>query len=346
MKKIFLIYPLFLILSIFLLDKIFLLPFFQDRFLQTGNVVYYKHREILFEKLKERNKDSKKIILGMGDSRAYSFSNLAFIYNKEKSDRQNKYDLYNFSGPQAVPAYSLFWLEKMLESGIKIERIFLVLSPEGFDDNKGLMHKPFLRLAASEDFVQQHKDKIPESDLNEYYLDKIFALRKIELDYKLLISRMKTKSMLDYKPLYNPEMIVLNLHNGEQLAYANSVNDPKRLEADSIRMGSIYFYNFQLHETQFYFTEKIVELCSRNQIQIDLLWMKVYPKYRENFKKYDIEANWWNRIEKIANQYNMKTYDFNKIGDCELYYDASHQSAYCYYEYINFLVDRMEGKDR
>jgi hypothetical protein len=346
MKKIFLLYPIFLILSIFLLDKIFLLPIFQERFLQTGNVVYYRHREILFEKIKERKKDSKKIILGMGDSRAYSFSNLAFTKNKENPERQKKYDIYNFSGPQAVPAYSLFWIEKMIEEGIKIDRIFLVLSPEGFDDSKSLMHKPFLRLGASESFINQYRDKIPETDLNEYFLDQLFALRKIELDYKLLLQRIKSGNMKEYNPAYNPEMIVLNLYNGEQLAYANSVNDTKRLEADSIRMGNIYFYNFQLHETQFYFTEKILELCSRNQIQIDLLWMKVYPKYRENFTKYDIEAIWWKRIEKIANQYNMKTYDFNKIGDCELYYDASHQSAYCYYEYINFLVDQMEKKDK
>ncbi len=342
MKKLFLIYPITLLFTIFLLDKVFLLPFFNENFLQTGNVVYYKHREILFEKLKNRSVDSKKLLIAMGDSRAYSFSNMAFFGSKERANRKNIYDIYNFSGPQAVPAYSLFWLERMVEEGIKIERIFLVLSPEGFDDNKRLMHKPFLRLGAEEEFVNRYKETIPEDDLNEYYLDKIFALRKVELDYKLLLSRLKSKSMKEYDSRYNNEMLVLNLNNGEQLAYANSVNDLDRLQNDSVRMGNIYFYNFQLHETQFIFTEKILELCKKNNIKIDLLWMKVFPKYRENFIKYRIEDTWWKRIEDLSDKYNMNVYNFNKIGECELYYDASHQSAFCYNEYINYLVDEME----
>jgi len=44
----------------------------------------------------------------------------------------------------------------------------------------------------------------------------------------------------------------------------------------------------------------------------------------------------------LAEKYGMKAYDFNKIGNCELYYDASHQSAFCYYEYIHYLIDEME----
>jgi hypothetical protein len=342
MKKIFLIYPLVLLFSIYFLDKIFSLPFFTDNFVQTGNVVYYKQREILFNKLLNRKEDNKKLIIAMGDSRAYSFSNLAFKDNTDGKNRKDKYDIYNFSGPQAVPAYSLFWLERMIEAGIKIDTIFLVLSPEGFDDNKGLLHKPFLRLGATDDFVNQYKEIIPTNDLDEYYLDKIFALRKIELDYKLLISRFKNKQVNEYDPIFNQEIMILNLYNGEQLAYANVVNDDKKLASDSVRMGNIYFYNYTLHQTQFKFTEKILELCQKNNIKINLLWMKVFPTYRENFTKYNIEKDWWSGVVTLADKYGMKVYDFNKIGNCELYYDASHQSAFCYYEYIHYLIDEME----
>ena len=202
----------------------------------------------------------------MGDSRAYSFSNLAF---EKMPHRRNLYDIYNFSGPQAVPAYSLFWLEKFIAAGIVPDHIFLVLSPEGFDDNKGLMHKPFLRLGADEDFIEKYKDQIPLNDLDEYYLDKIFALRKVEIDLKLFISRYSNKEMSEYNPAFNKEMMILNLYNGEQLAYANAVNDEKKLQSDSIRMGNIYFYNFMMHDTQFFFVEKIWEICQKNKIKID-----------------------------------------------------------------------------
>jgi hypothetical protein len=70
--------------------------------------------------------------------------------------------------------------------------------------------------------------------------------------------------------------------------------------------------------------------------------MKVFPTYRENFTKFNIEKDWWSRVVSLSEKYGMNAYDFNKIGNCELYYDASHQSAFCYYEYIHYLIDEME----
>lgn len=346
MNRLFLLYPILLIIAILFLDKVFTLPIFKDKFVQTGNSVYYKHREFLYRRLITKKEDGRKLILAMGDSRAYSFSNLAFTADKEKRGRENKYDIYNFSGPQAVPAYSLFWLEKMVQENIHIDSVFLVLSPEGFDDSKGLMHKPFLRMGASDEFVENHRDLIPESDMEEYYLDKIFTFRRIEFDTKLFITRYKNKELNEYDPIYNKEMLILNIHQGEQLAYTAISNDVAKLEKDSIRMGNIYFYNFKIHETQFKVVEEILKLCKSNNIKINLLWMKVYPQYAKNFVKYDINEKWWNRIEKLSSDYGMNSYDFNKIGKCELYYDASHQSALCYYEYTHFLIDEMEKQIR
>lgn len=343
MKKLYLFYPLLLIVSVLLIDKIFTISLFKEKFLQTGNGIYYKHREILYHRLLNRKEDNKKLILAMGDSRAYSFSNLAFTNDKNKRGRENKYDIYNFSGPQAVPAYSLYLLEKMVASKIKIDHIFLVLSPEGFDDSKRLMHKPFLRMGADDEFVKNHKDLIPEEDLEEYYLDQVFAFRKLEFDFKLFLSRYRNKALDQYNPLFNKELLILNLNQGEQLAYTTSVNDVNQLKLDSVRMGNIYFYNYKINDTQFKVLEEILKICKTNNIKIDLLWMKVFPDYSKNFLKYNLYELWWPRIESLANSYNNKTYDFNKIGQCELYYDASHQSSLCYFEYIHFLIDEIEG---
>ena len=342
MKKLFLIYPMILIFAILMIDKIFTISLFRERFLQTGNGIYYRHRQILFQRLLARKDDSRKVILAMGDSRAYSFSNLAFKNDRENRAREKKYDIYNFSGPQAVPAYSLFWLEKMINSKVGIDHVFLVLSPEGFDDSKRLMHKPFLRMGADDEFVSQHLDLIPAEDLEEYYLDKIFTFRKVELDFKLLLSRYKNKEMDQYNPFYNKELIILNLNQGEQLAYTTSVNDTEKLKSDSVRMGNIYFYNYKIHDTQFKVVEEILKLCKENNIKIDLLWMKVFPDYAENFNKYNLYNLWWNRIEKMAGDFGMRAIDFNKVGNCDLYYDASHQSALCYYDYTHYLIDGIE----
>ena len=40
----------FFFFSFLHLDKIFTIDYFKNNFMQTGNIVYYKHRPLLFEK--------------------------------------------------------------------------------------------------------------------------------------------------------------------------------------------------------------------------------------------------------------------------------------------------------
>ncbi|MCB1141921.1 MAG: DUF1574 family protein [Leptospiraceae bacterium] len=345
--KLFLFYPLLFAFLIFLLDKVFLMDYFHSQFLQTGNMIYYRHREDLIEKLRKfQEESSKKIILGLGDSRSYSYSSLAFELNKEKPERMENYTIYNFSAPQAVPAYSLFILEKILEKKVKINTIFLSLSPEGFDDKKRLMSQPFLRLGADDVFFQKYKNLIPEEDQYEYFLDKVFALRKIELNYPLLLNRLKTKKMNQYNKAYNEEMLILNIYNGEQLSYTTYYNDEEKLKKDSLRMGNIYFYNFEIHDTQFQFLEKILSLSKDNDIHVYLIFPRVYQDYRKNFDKYKLYQEWWPRVLGLAENYGMSAVDFNKESTCDLFYDASHQSTICYYEQINYLMEKEENRLR
>ena len=58
-SRVFLYYPVFFFLVLLVLDKIFTIDYFKNNFLQTGNIVYYKHRPVLFEKLKQDKSDKK-----------------------------------------------------------------------------------------------------------------------------------------------------------------------------------------------------------------------------------------------------------------------------------------------
>jgi hypothetical protein len=338
MQKSFIYLPLLFFISLFLVDKIFTLDFFKNKFLQTGNVVYYRHREILFEKYKKAiPNETRKIILAMGDSRAYAFSNLAF-----NADRKSKYVIYNFSAPQAIVAYSLQWLEKILELEKKPNLVFLVLSPEGFDDQKLLMHKPFLRLGADSQFIEKYWDQIPENDKHEFNLDRLIAFRRIEFDFKLLFERWKSGRMREYNPNFNADMFILNLYNGEQLAYTSIVNDEKKLLTDSERMAKIYLSGFQVHHTQFFFLEKFLSLAKYNQVTVFVILPKVYSEYKKYWDKLNLTEIWWKKVVDIANRHSAYTYDFNTISDCELFYDASHQSTICYDKQVNFLITEWE----
>ncbi|MBK8395965.1 MAG: DUF1574 domain-containing protein [Leptospiraceae bacterium] len=340
-SRIFLYYPIFFFIVLLVIDKIFTLDYFNNNFLQTGNIVYYKHRPLLFEKLKA-DQSGKKLLLAFGDSRAYAYSELAFLENKE---RKEKYSIYNFSGPQAVPAYTLFWMEKIIEAKLKPEFIFFVVSPEGFDDSKGLMHQPFLRMGASDEFVQKYWKQIPSDDRQEFILDKLIAFRKLEFNYKLFFERIKNQKMSEYNSKTNSEMPLLNISKGSQLAYMTFVNDDKRLEADSLRMKNFYLgNNFKQNETQYFFTEKVLELARANNAKVFLIWPRVYKTYRKEYERLALKESFGKRMTELAEKYGMYFYDLNTISDCDEFYDASHQSVSCYGKNVNFFVDEFEKK--
>lgn len=337
-KRFYIYYPVLFLIALFIIDKFFSISFFKTDFLQTGNVVYYKHREILLDKLKNEN-NNKDLIVAFGDSRAYSYSSLAFDSNPL---RKKKWNVYNFSAPQAVSAYSFYIFRKMIQSGVKPRFVFLAVSPEGFDDSKKLMFKPFIRFSADPEFISKYWKNIPREDKYEYLLDRLIVYRSLELDFKLLLSRIKSGNINQYNPKLNREMMILNLYNGEQLAYTAFQNDDKRLKKDSLRMKNIYFSNFQIYETQFFFIEEMMKLAKENGVVINLLWPKVYFEYRKIYEELDLRKNWWTKLESMSLKYGMKSYDFNEISKCDLFYDASHQSSLCYNEQLNFLVDEFE----
>jgi hypothetical protein len=338
MKRGFLYLPLIFFIFLFGLDKIFTLEYFRKKFVQSGNVVYYRHREQLFDRFqKTLPKEKRKVILAMGDSRAYALSGLAL-----SPERKKEYVIYNFSAAQAVVAYSLQWMERIVQLEKKPGAVFLVLSPEGFDDKKKLMHKPFMRLGAEQEFIDKYWEQIPEDDKKEYNLDQWVALRGIELDFKLLLDRWKSNRMREYDPMFHPDLLILNLYNGEQLAYTAVVNDEKRLQKDSERMANIYLNNFEVHSTQFYFLEQFVSIAKQNGVEVFLIAPRVYIEYRKHWEKLGLKEVWWKKVVEIGNKYSAHSYDLGEVSDCDIYYDASHQSTMCYDKQVNFLVDEWE----
>ncbi|MCC5813279.1 MAG: DUF1574 domain-containing protein [Leptospira sp.] len=330
--KKFLLYPvLFLILAI-LVDKIFLLDFFKEKFLQKGNPVFYAHRHKLFDKLKNDPKISsqeKKFALALGDSRAYPFSNPG-IPEKEKG----KWQVYNFSGPQAVPMYSLLWYERILDAGIVPDMVFLAVSPEGFDDSKDLIYDPFIRLGMDEKFKEDYWELMPWDARYKYYIDMLFSFRKLQFDYKLFMERLSNGRMREYNPIMNEDMMVLLMGNGEYLAYAAVANVESKLKKDAKRIREIYLNNYQMDETQFIFLEKLLKLAESKGSKVFVVWPRVYKDYREGYKEFNLEEIWWSKVLKMSEEFGAYPINYNDDSkpQCDLFNDASHQSIHCFKE--------------
>lgn len=259
MKKIYIYYPILFLGFVFCLDKVFTLEYFQKNFIQAGNTVYYTQRKSLFEKLiRDKDLEVKSLALAFGDSRAYPYSSMGIEQKLQKD-----WVLYNFSGPQAVPAYGLYWFEKIIKQGLKPKLVFYVVSPEGFDDTKGIFYDPFLKYGADDDFLLKYMDQISFEDRKKLFLDRLFAVRRINPDLKLFIKRFQEKKLSEYDSAFNTDYMVLNLKRGEQFAYTTFVNDPDRLEKDAVRIRNLYLSTFILGTTQFLFCRTISEIGKR-----------------------------------------------------------------------------------
>jgi hypothetical protein len=358
-EKPFLWAPVIFLVLILLVDKVFLLDFFRTDFLQTGNPVFYEHRKILWKQyreewnsekgnpsknlpIKEREKREKKIAVALGDSRAYPFSMAGLP--KEESDY---WIVYNFSGPQAVIAYAYYWLEKMDESGTYPDLVYLSVSPEGFDDSKGLFYDPFLRLGSDSEFRKKHWEYIPWEAKYEFFVDKLFSFRGLQLDVKLLWERFRAGRLSEYSPDFNETMMILKYGRGEYLAYAAVANHESKLEKDAERIKNLYLSNFQIHDTQFYFLEKILLLAEKKHIPLILVWPRVYTGYRSRYEELKLTQKWWSRVAAMANKHGAYAWNGNEGDGCDLYNDASHQSVLCFQEVMKkvFKIYRSTWTD-
>nr|WP_244934574.1 DUF1574 domain-containing protein [Leptospira vanthielii] len=325
-SKPFLLYPVVLFLFVFLVDKIFLLPIFHEEFLQAGNSVFYFQRKVLAKRLlTDKEIGEKKLTLVFGDSRSYPFSELGIPEPYRKD-----WTLYNFSSPQGIPMNSYIQLKKLLDSGVKPEFVILSLSPEAFDDNKGFILSPFLRMACDKDCLDIVWKDIPLKEKWKYFLDQLFVIRSVELNLSLFSSRVKQGKLREYKSKYNQEFQLINYTKGEYLIYGVQSNPIEKIKKDTLRIGSLYMSTYSLGESQKPYVEAFLDLTKKNRIKTLVLWPKVYGDYYKYYEKFHIKEVWWDPMESLATSYGAYPLNWNKVGTCDLFNDASHQSAFCF----------------
>ncbi|MCW7472644.1 hypothetical protein CH369_08565 [Leptospira levettii] len=330
-SKPFLFYPVVLFLFIFVIDKIFLLPIFHDEFLQAGNSVFYFQRKVLKDRLlKDPDLKEKKLTLVFGDSRSYPFSEIGIPEPYKKN-----WTLYNFSSPQGIPMNSYIQFQEILESGVTPDFVILSLSPEAFDDSKGFILSPFLRMGCDSNCIETVWEDVPFKEKWDYLLDRVFAIRSIEFNLSLFTSRLKQGKLKEYKSSHNKEFQLINYTKGEYLMYGVQSNPIEKIKNDTIRIGNLYMRSYSIGSSQFPYVEKILKITKEKKIKTLVLWPKVFPDYYSYYEKFHIKEVWWNKVETLAKKYDVNTLNWNTPNTCDLFNDASHQSAFCF-------VDQMK----
>jgi len=379
--KRFLILPAVFIAVLFVLDKIFLLPEVRDHFIQPGGMMYYRQRARqvdLYNEFAKNPPPGTKLAVVFGDSRSFAIGNIVSSYIGKKD-----WTIFNFAGPQAVPAYHDHLSEKIFESGNPPGYMMLGLSPDAFNRNSGLMASPVMNFGVDQEYILKNRTMIPSRDFDTYTESRRFALVGMQFSLKTLIARIsgslrggesaglplefapvmqdpnfsdRAKSIFldmargniptlaDYDLDRAPERRILDAGGGAQYYWFGAKTD-EDLRRDTDRIVAIYLKSFIVSEEQIYFYTRLMARSKKAGVRSIVFWPRVNPYLR---KVYDSEPRihyLWLRLEKIALESGAIAVDLNHVDEtaCNQYYDASHLSFSCFPSITKYLINRLEN---
>ncbi len=370
--------PLYILIGciafLFLADKVFLIPEVRDSFMQPGGMVYYRHRIHqldLYRKAMEKPSDKRRVVV-LGDSRSFGIgTSMAQLAGKDDVE------IWNFAGPQAVPAYHLFVLERILEADRKPDAIILGLSPDALGRNAGIFASPVLNYGVDSEFIESYRTQIPDRDLDTYANSRRFAVVGMQFSIRTLIRRIKgslnprdrsgeaalllqgrqlseeekarlqslalasSENLAIYDFHTSPQIDVLDQLKGAQYGWVGYMNaDELKKETDTL--VSLYLEAFTVSEEQMFYLEKSMQLMDQANIPAVVFWPRVNPYLREVYQKEPKISMLWTRVTRLANRYGLGTADLNVTEEtsCQHYYDASHLSIDCYPSITGYLLQR------
>ncbi|MEQ8352732.1 MAG: DUF1574 family protein [Leptospiraceae bacterium] len=372
--------PLYILIGsialLFAVDKLFLIPEVRDSFMQPGGMVYYRHRIHqleLYRKYMEQEPRERTVVV-LGDSRSFGIgTSMAELAGK------TDVKIWNFAGPQAVPAYHLFILERILQSDRKPDAIILGLSPDALGRNAGIFASPVLNYGVDTEFIKSYHTQIPDHDLDTYANSRRFAIVGMQFSIRTLIRRIrgslsskdplaKLQPFLQGKELSDaqraqylslaqassenlsiydfhtsPQIDVLDQLGGAQYGWFG-VMSPEDLKKETETLVSLYLKAFTVSEEQMFYLERTMRLIDEANIPAVVFWPRVNPYLREVYQKEDKVSFLWTRVSRLAQRYGLSTADLNtaRATNCQHYYDASHLSIDCYPSITGFLLEQAQ----
>ncbi len=278
----YLLYPLAFVAALFLLDKLFLLPEVRDSFVQPGGMMYYRQREMqlkAFHDYAALPHPGRKLAVVFGDSRSFAIGDIMAHNFLNKMD----WDIFNFSGPQALPAYHDYLASRLFGGTARPDYMLLGLSPDAFNRNSGLFASPVLNFGVDHAFIEANRTHIPDFDYESYQESRRFALIGLQFSFKSLFRRiqgsirarnhdmedlpleiMAALPVRDGRPYlpeeFKPLIFALQSAGRENLSMYSLENSPERKILDSARGAQYAWFGAASDATLKADTDRIVSL--------------------------------------------------------------------------------------
>ncbi|MBE7413598.1 MAG: DUF1574 domain-containing protein [Leptospiraceae bacterium] len=336
-KNKFLLYPIFLFTIIFLFDKIFFLEEVKSYLKTDFTYIYYETKKTLLQNLvKENSSRKKKLMIVLGSSR------LLYFDAKDLSDFYPDWDIYNFSSAVTTPAYYLFYLEKILENGIRPDLILLETDPNQFNENSKVFRGSNLTYSFDLPFVFKYATAFGKDNLSFYLGKTFFGVSKNKPYLNVALKRLSDPRFIAVAEMGKTTKKFLLDNKGNALSPIENYveKDFGILEATSQRTIDWLFSNYRDSKMQYYFFEEILRKIASEKIPLLIVWPQSSIPMQQKLKSSKFVTNWEEKTKKLTSTYNFEILDMDNTKEyyCNSFADGGHISKDCYHPFMRFVM--------
>lgn len=377
-KNTYLFWPLVLFCGLFLIDKLFLLDMVKRYTIPWNKIepMMYESRTDLFEQLKNHypkmQKNGQRPGLILGTSRSAEFS------SDEIAKHMPESVTYNFSAPLASPSFHYYWLQEILNAGIKPAFVIAEADPilfsrtavnyslsYSYDLKFMLTHtEPYREIPPDIWDIEGRGFSVDETDT--FLLKRMFALYRFPAKLPVIEENADSMAMpeegrLTIKPRYafkNEMQKQIQIAN--ETRYGGIPNPAlfevpeERMEADARNMMNLHLSNRKPAATQVLFLKKTIALCAKEGIPLVVYWPVASRPLRKMLEESGLSSLHRKGIQKTI--HNSKARDSYKGSpvvfsdpdsdsplQCRSFVDSNHLSGGCYPELTKVILENLKS---
>ncbi|MCE9500385.1 MAG: DUF1574 domain-containing protein, partial [Leptospira sp.] len=301
--------------------------------------IYYESKEELFKILVQNEKSGKrekKLMILLGSSR------LLYFDAKDLSDFYPDWDIYNFSSAVTTPAYYSYYLEKILDAGIRPDLILMETDPNQFNANTPIFRNSNLTYSFSLPFVLKHASVFGKENISFYLGKFLFASSKNKPYIATAYKRLTDSRFMALAAMGEITRKFLLDNKGNALSPIENYveKDFGVLDATSKRTMDWLFSSYKESEMQYTFYEMNLERIKKENIPLLVVWPQSSLPMQKMMKNSFAVQKWKSRVDLVSQKFGFQIQDMDSTDQyyCNSFADGGHIAKDCYHPFMRYVV--------
>ncbi len=354
LKNRFLLIPFFIFFIALGIDRVLMLETIQTYFTKTVSEINFFHKPYLFNELKTylAQKDRKKVLVLMGNSRALLFD------NKYIESKYPDWILFNFSVPGGGPDYFLFWLEKFKRDNVKPDFILVDSSLEFYNLTPIIKLDESLVNGLEVNFVLRYANRYSKSELSNFISKRLFKTYQYRPKLSTILQRTKNNFdiLISYREWRKQvfEKLIAERGSASSEFYKNKTQTDEIISKYAVGDTNSYLTPFVFNEDILKFQRDNLSILKELGVPSAFIMVRVAIPFF-NFYKTKLTAKDPNgvsvspyslyipKMEQLSNEFQIPFLNMNDDSSytCNAFTDASHMASECFPDYTDFIFNHI-----